>query len=460
METTSGPDAWLPFAQFPTEARALHAQGDCLVDITVDERGYPSTVVTDCNEVFRAAARDAALASTFTPGEAGRTFTVDYPFVIDSGFTYDVRVGLLASAYGLCVDCPGGGLGADDSVVVELGRVHDSSRLELVAGTRNGGLEVGVGASERLFWQRAVSPVLGLRTAFVYGDRDLPAYVSFTPTAGLSLQLPGRRWSLDVHGGADARLGARYYRGLAPDLGLALAFDLPPPGSRGRLHALNLPRVVAARGPTPPPRTVSLAPQDPVQVLIGDLQLTAAPDPVYPAAARAYGLAGSCAVRVSLDASGVPTDVRSADCPGAFYDASAVAARAARFTPFVGWISGAPAPVAVVLTYDFTTDHTALRRAPERSDTGTVPIAGARDTFNACAAAAVLADPTVTGRVTLAWGIAKGKVVADTVIEDTTGSERLATCLATAVRALPYDAALTTSVPSYTWTLTTSAGLK
>lgn len=457
METPSAPDAWLPFPQFPTEARALHAQGDCLVDITVDAEGRAQSVVTDCNEVFRAAARDAALTATFAPGEAGRTFTVNYPFVLDSGFTWDVRVGVQASAYGLCVDCAAGGLGADDAALLQLGRVHDGSVLELVAGTRDGGLEVGLGASARVFWQRWLSPVAGLRGALVYGAGTLPAYASVTAKAGLSVRSLGRPWSVEVTGGVDARLGLVYYRDLVPALNLAVAVDLPPPGARGRLYALNLPRVVVERGPAPPPRRFTLTTPDPAEVLVGDLQVALAPDPAYPPAASAYGLAGSCSVRVTLDAAGVPTDVRSADCPGAFYDAAAVAAGASRFAPFVGWVSGGPTPVAVVLTYDFAAGHAALARDPARSDVAAAAVASAPARFLACAQAAVAADPTVVGHVTIGWRVAKGEVVGDAVVEDTTGSERLAPCLGAAVRALPYDEALTTRVPAYTWTLGTAA---
>lgn len=453
METPSAPDAWLPFPQFPTEARALHAQGDCLVDITVDGDGRAQSVVTDCNEVFRGAARDAALSATFAPGEPGRTFTVNYPFVLDSGFTWDVRLGVQASAYGLCVDCAAGGLGADDAVLVQAGRVHDGTLLELVAGTRDAGLEVGVGASQRVFWQRWLSPVAGLRAALVTGAGDLPTYASFTAKAGLSVRSAGRPWSVEVTGGVDARLGLVYYRDLAPAVGVALAVDLPPPGSRGRLHALNLPRVVAARGPAPPPRAFTLTTPDPAEVLLGDLHVEVAPDPDYPAAASLYALAGSCAVRVTIDASGVPTEVRSADCPGAFYDDADVAARATRFAPYVGWVSGAPAPVAVVLTYEFAAGHAALARDAARSDVAAAAVASAPTRFLACAEAAVEADPTVAGHVTIGWRIAKGEVVGDTVLEDTTASERFAPCLGAAVRALTYDEALTTRVPAYTWTL-------
>jgi len=457
VETTSAPDAWLPFPQFPLEARALHAQGDCLVDVTVNAEGRPETVVSACNEVFRPAARDAALAAGFGAGEPGRTFTVNYPFVLDSGFTWDVRVGVLASAYGLCVDCAAGGIAEDDSALLQLGRVHDGSVLELVAGTRDGGLEVGLGASERVFWQHAVSPVVGLRGALVYGAGSLPAYAALTATAGLSVHVPGQRWSVAVHGGADARLGLRYYRALAPDLGVSLALDVPPPGARARLHASNLPRVVAVTGPAPPPRSVLLTTPDPAEVLLGDLHLGLAPDPAYPPTATHYALSGSCAVRVTLGADGVPGDVRSADCPGAFYDAAAVAARAARFAPFVGWASGAPAPVAVVLTYDFAAGHAALRRETARSDMAVAAVAGEQPRFAACAGSAVEADPAVAGRVTISWRIAKGAVEGDAVLEDTTGSERFAACLGAAVRALTFDDALTTRVPAYTWTLGTAA---
>ena len=185
--------AWLAPADYPPGARDLHAQGACIVDVAVDSEGNPTGVVRkDCNDVFFEAALDAAMRSRFSPGGL-RTFTVQYPFSVDSGLRHDWRVSLLGSAYGLCAHCRDGGLLTEDSALLGFGRAYDGFLVSAYAGSRDGGLEVGAGVAARVFWQHAFSPTASLRSALVFAEGDTPMYHSLVATGGLSVRPPGQR---------------------------------------------------------------------------------------------------------------------------------------------------------------------------------------------------------------------------------------------------------------------------
>lgn len=439
-------------ANYPEQARETHSQGTCVVKVAVDADGEPTGVDrADCNDVFFEAAADAAMRSRFSSGDP-RTFTVEYPFSLDSGISHDWRVSVLGSGYGLCAHCADGGLVNEDSVLLGFGRVSDSFLASAYAGWRDGGLEVGAGVTATVFWQSPFSPVAGLRSALVFGEGDIPTYHSFVADGGLVLHPRGQRWAIEVHGGADLRLGRRYYRAMRPDLGVAVSWDFPPPGTTTRLRARNTPTVTAVVGPTAPaPAPVVAVAQDPKEVQLSDVTLMQAPPPVFPPEAAALGLEGSCSVRVSITAAGVADHVEPADCPGVFYAASAKAAMQASFAPYIGPVSGTPTPVTFAVTFDYKGGQGALHAVANRA----ADIAPALEPHAAqllgCLDGARFLNPALTGQVTLGWRVVSGVVVDVHVVDDTTGSKPLVECLATGVRALRFAPALTADVPAYSW---------
>lgn len=430
----------------------MHAQGTCVVKVRVDEDGEPAGVDrADCNDVFFEATSDAAMRSRFSSGDP-RTFTVEYPFSLDSGISHDWRVSVLGSGYGLCAHCADGGLATEDSVLLGFGRVLDSFLASAYAGWRDGGFELGAGVTATVFWQSPFSPVAGLRSALVFGEGDIPTYHSFVLDGGLVVHPRGQRWALEAHGGADLRLGRRYYRAMRPVLGVAVSWDFPPPGTTQRLQARNTPTVTAVVGPPPPvPPPVVVVAHDPTQVQLSDVTLTRSPTPEFPSEAATLGLEGSCSVRVNITAQGVADHVEPMDCPAVFYAASAKAAKQATFAPYIGPVSGTAVPVAFTVTFDYKGGQGALHAVAN----GAADLAPALEKdaprFRGCVEGALSSQPGLTGQVTLGWRVVSGVVLDVQVVENTTGSRPLVECLATGVRALRFAPALTADVPAYSW---------
>lgn len=439
-------------ANYPHDARDAHAQGTCVVKVTVDEDGEPAGVDrADCNDVFFEAASDAAMRSRFSSGDP-RTFTVEYPFSLDSGISHDWRMSVLGSGYGLCAHCADGGLATEDSVLLGFGRVSDGFFASAYAGWRDGGFELGAGVTATVFWQSPFSPVAGLRSALVFGEGDIPTYHSFVLDGGLVVHPRGQRWAIEAHGGADLRLGRRYYRAMLPDLGVAVSWDFAPPGTTTRLQARNTPRVTAVVGPTAPaPAPVVAVAQDPKEIQLSDVTFLSEPKPVFPPEATTLGLEGSCSVRVSITAEGVADHVEPADCPAVFYTASANAAMQASFAPYIGPVSGTATPVSFAVTFDYKGGQGALHAVANRAADIAPALEQHEAQLRGCLDGARFLNPDLTGQVTLGWRVVSGVVLDVHVVDNTTGSKPLLECLTTSVRALRFESALTADVPAYSW---------
>ncbi len=161
--------------------------------------------------------------------------------------------------------------------------------------------------------------------------------------------------------------GARSFPGAAAPSALMVAalVALSSPPARAQLE----PQHIEEAPPEPPPPPVLTAPPE----------LLAAPDPIYPEAAKAEGRHGTVVMRITIDAQGAVTDVVVLQGAGADLDAAAVAAaRTFKFKP-AEW-NGVPGPVAIDYSTGFAME-TVIEEVPIEEPPVAVPISEASINF-------------------------------------------------------------------------------